>query len=161
MTLCALEQNCKTVSPTFFSAIFNQIFFILRGKQERHKILTVFEFQQNRTAGFEVRCPWALKKKSHLVIMGEISVSNFSQPSLIWASSNLHKISDESEFGPDQIYYLPLNDKIICWLINNLVFFFIWSSSNLQIISTCIKSQMNLNFSQIRLFTSKFTAHEW
>ena len=54
--LCALGQNSKTVSPTF-SAIFNQISFILLGKQEMHKLLTEFEFQQNRTAGIAVTCP--------------------------------------------------------------------------------------------------------
>ena len=59
--LGTLKGNSKTMSPTF-SGHFYQIFFILAGNDDNHKVSTEFEFQQNRTKGLRVTCLWALKE---------------------------------------------------------------------------------------------------
>ena len=45
-----------------FSAVFDQILFILAGNEDIHKSLYEFEFRTDPTTDYGVSCPWASKK---------------------------------------------------------------------------------------------------
>ena len=52
------EKRCLHL----FSVVFDQIFFILAGNEDMHKISDEFEFPPDRTTDYGVSCPWASKK---------------------------------------------------------------------------------------------------
>ena len=118
MTYVFLSEIAKRCLQ-LFSAIFNQIFFIYIGKQERHKILTEFEFQQNRTAGIGITAPLALRRDSHKAIMGKClqlfsTIYNLSFICSTCIRVGWVRIRARSDYSLQS--YLPMTAKINAFL---------------------------------------------
>ena len=60
--LCALERKQQNGVSNFLRPFFIRFSSYLQVKRKTYKVSTEFEFQQIRTLGFRITCPWALKK---------------------------------------------------------------------------------------------------
>ena len=61
------------------------IFFILAGNEDMHESLDEFEFQQDPTTDYGVRCPWASEKSMYNVV-------NTLAPSFLIESSSFMQV---------------------------------------------------------------------
>ena len=87
-----------------FSVVFYPFLFILADNEDMHKISDEFEFRQDRTTDYGVRCLWGLKN-SHRLIMGKwfLHASSFIFDRIIIkvaGNQDRHKSSDKFDFGP-------------------------------------------------------------
>ena len=80
--------------------------FILAGNEDMHESLDEFEFRQDPTTDYGVRCPWASEKSMYNVV-------NTLAPSFLFESSSFmqvlkeekYYISDEFEIRQDSTPY--------------------------------------------------------
>ena len=104
--LAALERRKKNPidlwwekrSHHVFSAVFDQILFILAGNEDIHKSLYEFGFRTGPTTDYGVSCPWASKNRCHHVISVDIDPILFK----LAGNKDMHNIMNEFEFRPDR-----------------------------------------------------------
>ena len=48
--------------------IFDSIFFILEGNEDKHKCLNEFEFRQDLTTDYRIICTWTSEKSTYNLV---------------------------------------------------------------------------------------------
>ena len=145
---------------------FDQILIKVAGNQDRHKSSVEFNFGPNQTTHFGVTCTCPWMKISH--IWTWISLKPVAQSwsnlmcSIIGVGERLHnvlgQIGSNAGFHGNRKPPLTYNGENDVSTFSRL--FLIRSFLYLQVMWTCIKSQMSSNFGQIGPLTTELAALE-
>ena len=88
----------KKRSHHLFSAVFDQILFILAGNEDIYKSLYEFGFRTDLTTDYGVAALERLKNRCHHVISVDIDPIFFK----LAGNKDMHNIMNEFEFRPDR-----------------------------------------------------------